>query len=425
MDRFAFIRDRPVLAIAISALSLLVIVTAITVTTPLRCGPAKALGLTRIASGCVTAGSVGIRPGHNPGPNGNPASPPSGNLASAPYDNSASGAFGNPASGAYPPVALPASGSYPPFYPPVSPGYPGVARPPLNCQLPVFAGGPGSGGFLAFPGGAFIADPTSNVTVPPTSPGATPTPQNGPGYQGFAGLSYDHQYSRWLPVPSNQVSPDGSRYAYTVPDGIYVVNVANNTQSELGAGHAWSLVGVQSDSVYAGDANAGGLWQLPISGSPRQITNTGYWRAASSAVAYGTPTSAVPSGVTNKTIRLDLKTGAITDWFTRDGTQASVLGVDGNNAILAVTYFNPSVTELWIASGPASASPIAGFTSTQWGSFGFNSYNLPVADSHGVWLAGNYAVQYGNQTTGVALYVPGSGLYWMSSIGGQLAGGCY
>jgi hypothetical protein len=276
----------------------------------------------------------------------------------------------------------------------VSPGYPGVARPPLNCQLPVFAGGPGSGGFLAFPGGAFIADPTSNVTVPPTSPGATPTPQNGPGYPGFAGLSYDHQYSRWLPVPTNQVSPDGSRYAYTVPDGIYVVNVANNTQSELGAGHAWSLVGVQSDSVYAGDANAGGLWQLPISGSPRQITKTGYWRAASSAVAYGTPTSAVPPGVTNSTI-------------------------------LAVTYFNPSVTELWVASGPTSASPIAGFTSTQYGSFGFSSYNLPVADSHGVWLAGNYAVQYGNQTTGVALYVPGAGLYWMSSIGGQLAGGCY
>ena len=26
---------------------------------------------------------------------------------------------------------------------------------------------------------------------------------------------------------------------------------------------------------------------------------------------------------------------------------------------------------------------------------------------------------------GVALYVPASGFYWMSSIGGQLAGGCY
>src|SRR2546421_205407 len=61
-SRIAFLRDRPILAIAISALSLLVIVSAITFTTPLRCGPAKALGLTRIASGCVTEGSVGIRP---------------------------------------------------------------------------------------------------------------------------------------------------------------------------------------------------------------------------------------------------------------------------------------------------------------------------------------------------------------------------
>jgi hypothetical protein len=49
---------------------------------------------------------------------------------------------------------------------------------------------------------------------------------------------------------------------------------------------------------------------------------------------------------------------------------------------------------------------------------------MPVADSHGVWFAGNYS-SYGRGETGVALYVPGSGFYWMSSIGGQLAGGCY
>lgn len=46
-----------------------------------------------------------------------------------------------------------------------------------------------------------------------------------------------------------------------------------------------------------------------------------------------------------------------------------------------------------------------------------------MADSHGVWIAGNYSA-YGTNASGVALYVEGKSLYWMSSIGGQLAGGC-
>src|SRR2546423_12269713 len=110
-SRIAFLRDRPILAIAISALSLLVIVSAITFTPPLRCGPARALGLTRIASGCVTVGSVGIRPRPTPGafpiPASGPIGNPNGNPASGPYNNPASGPFDNPASGALPPVGIP------------------------------------------------------------------------------------------------------------------------------------------------------------------------------------------------------------------------------------------------------------------------------------------------------------------------------
>ena len=438
MDRFRFIRNRPVLAVAISVVSMLVIVSAITFTTPLRCGPAKALGLKGIADGCVTVGSISIRPSSSrtPGPYPNPASAPYGNPASGPFNNPASGPFNNPASGpydnpasgAYPPVGYPASGSYPPFYPPVSPGFPGAARPPLDCRLPVYAGPPGSGGFIVFPGGAFIADPTSSVTVPTTTPTPTPVGGPGPGYgPGYGSLSYDHQYSRWVPVAANQVSPDGSRYAYATTDGIYVVNAANNAQAEVGGGHGWTIVAVLSDGVYAGDPNAGGLWVFPFSGTARQITKTGYWRAATAAAAYGTATSAVPQGATNSIIRLDLETGTTAEWFSRAGAQVGVAGFDGKgNPIINVDYLNGSGTEIWIATGPTSASPIAGFTNSQYGGAGgFTSYSTPVADSHGVWFAGNYQQPYGIQATGVALYVPGSGFYWMSSIGGQLAGGCY
>jgi hypothetical protein len=413
-----FARNRPVLAIAISVVSVLVIATAITVTTPLRCGPAKAFGLTGISSGCATVGAVGIRPSTSgtPGPYGNPAS--------GPYNYPASPPIGNPASCCPTLTGNPASGSYPPFYPPASAGFDTVSRPALDCRLPVFAGPPGSGGFIVFPGGSFIADPTSSVTVP--SPTPTPAPVGGPGPGGYGqALSYDHQFSRWLPVPAVQVSPDGSRYAYAPADGIYVVNVATGTQTEVGEGHAWIIIAVESDGVYASDPNAGGLSLFPFSGTARQITKTGYWRAATATAAYGTATSAVPQGATNSIIRLDLKTGSSSEFFSRPGAQVGVSGFDAKgNPIISAYYINGSGNEIWIATSPTSASPIAGVYNPPYGGTqGFTSYSTPIADSHGIWFAGSYS-SYGNNATGVALYVPGSGFYWMSSIGGQLAGGC-
>jgi hypothetical protein len=430
IGRVQFIfRNRPVLAVAVTALSLLIVASAITFTTPLRCGPAKALGLKNIASGCVTVGSVAINPSptYAPGKGDPNPFPPFGNPASNPYYNPASGPYGNPASGPNPPNANPASpgGPYPPFYAPASNATGGNTL-PLDCRLPVYAGPPGSGGFIVFPGGNFIPDQSSSVTVPATSPTPPPVGGPGPGYYGQGyGLSYDRQFSKWLPVQPSQVSPDGSRYAYTTgADGIYVVNVSGGTQVELGEGHNWTIVAVQSDGVYAGDPNAGGLWVFPFSGTPRQITKTGYWRVASKTAAYGTATSAVPQGASNSIQRLDLATGSASEWFTRPGTQSGVTGLDEKgNPIINVSYLNNSGTEIWIATGATSASPIAGFS--QYGG-GFNSWTTPVADSHGIWFAGNWNSGYGGgNATGIAAYVPGSGFYWMSSYGAQLAGGCY
>lgn len=422
MERLRSIRTRPLLAVSISVLSLAVIGGAALLTTPLRCGPGRALGL---SSGCVTVGGVAGKPS----PTRNPASGPYPTYsypASGPFPNPASGPDGNPASGPYPPTAYAASGSYPPFYPPATSASGGtLPTRSLDCRLPVYAGPPGSGGFVVFPGGSFIADPASSVAVPSPTPSAVP---NGPGYgPSTPGLSYDRAFSRWLPVPASWVSPDGSRYAFTGSDGVYVVNVANGTQTELGEGHAWYVVTVQSQGVYAANPNAAGLWLLPFSGTPRQITTAGYWQAATASAAYGTVTSAVPSGASNRIVRLDLKTGATTDWFARPGTISSVTGFDGKgNPILQVSYINGSGNEIWITTSPTNASPIAAVAFNPYNSGGFNANGTPIADSHGIWFPGNFNGAYGGPSaTGVALYVPGSGLYWMSSIGGQLAGGCY
>jgi len=296
----------------------------------------------------------------------------------------------------------------------------------IDCRLPVYAGPPGSGGFVVFPGSTFITDPGSAVALPSPSPGTSPPPQNGPGPgygQGY-GLSYNRAYKKWLPVPINWVSPDGHHYAY-ISDGIYGVNVADGTQTELRDGRNWNIVGVQNQGVYAGDQSVGGLWLFPFSGTARQITTGGYWQAATSGAAYGTSTSAVPQGVSNVILRLDLGTGRSTEWFARPDTQSSVSGFDQHgNAILSVRFLNNTGTEIWIVTGANSGAPIAGFV-TLYTNYGFNSYSAPVADSHGVWFAGNYSTPYSNTTaTGLALYVPGAGFYWMSGINGQLAGGC-
>ena len=346
------------------------------------------------------------------------------NPASGPYAYPASGPYANPASGPYPPQAYPASASYPPFYPPASSGPVGATL-PIDCRLPVTAGPPGSGGFIAFPGGTFIADPASSVALPTPSPGeATPPPGPGPGYGYAQGLSYDRPLSRWVPVPANQVSPDGSHYAYTSPSGLYIVQVSTGTQVEVGEGHPWLVVSVQNDGVYAGDANAGGLWFFSTLGTSRQVSSSGYWQAGTSTAAFGTPTSAVPQGATNVIVRLDLKTGKVANWFTREGTQSQVAGFDlKGDLIVYVRYLNVSAMEVWVVTGPTSAAPITGVDFGYY-SQGFNPTGNPIADSHGVWFAGTWSQGYGSNQNGVALYVAGSGFYWMSSLGGQLAGAC-
>jgi hypothetical protein len=420
-------RTRPVLAAVVTAVSLVLLGTVVVAATPLRCGPAGAFGFKNVY-GCpatmVAANANTISRLPTPQPYGSPSA--SGFPPAGPASGPASGyPYGNPASGAIPPQGNGASpsGPYPPFYAPTSNGSP-VSPLAIDCRLPVFAGPPGSGGFIVFPGSSFIADPASGVALPTPSPGATALPQGGPGYGQGGGLTYDRTAKKWVPVPTNWVSPDGNHYAY-VSDGLYAVNVADGTQTELREGRTWNIVGVQNAGVYAGDQTIGGLWLFPYSGAARQITPSGYWQGASATAAYGTSTSAVPQGASNSILKLDLSTGKSTEWFSKPDMQVSLMGFDQDgNPIVNVRFLNNSGTEIWIVTGANKGTAIAGFLSS-YISLGFNSYNAPVADSHGVWFSGNYSSPYtGVNASGLALYVPGSGFYWMSGIQGQLAGGC-
>jgi hypothetical protein len=222
-----------------------------------------------------------------------------------------------------------------------------------------------------------------------------------------------------LPVPWLWVTPDGSRYAYTSPNSIYVQNVADNTQVELGDGKLWSIVSAQPEGVYAVNPNIAGLWLLPYAGAARQITTSGYWQVEAAGAAYGTETSAVPQGVANTIIRLDVKTGASVAWFTRAGESSSVVGFDGQGKPIIFTYpFNAGGPEVWIANSPTNQVAITGPT------VGIFANGTPIADNHGVWFSATVQDFSNGSSNGQVLYVPGSGVYLMAKIGGNLAGGC-
>jgi hypothetical protein len=113
-----------------------------------------------------------------------------------------------------------------------------------------------------------------------------------------------------------------------------------------------------------------------------------------------------------------VSTGASTAWFTRSGASSYVAGFDRNGSpIIFASPFAGQGPEVWIVSSASSALPIIG------ASQGVSVNGTPIADSHGVWFSAGIQDFSGNRNVQV-LYVAGSGVYGMSSIGAQLAGGC-
>lgn len=399
-----------VAAVVVTSLTIVLVAGVILATTSLGCGPANRVGL-KLARCTDTSGKAAAlyspTPVFFPTPSAKGGYPP----VATPVT------FYPPATNPttyYPPVNNPTT-FYPPNIPPGSSGtspqdpfYPlmtgATSAGSLSCTLPIYAGPPGSGGFISFPGGNFTADPRSAVAAP------SPGPQQGYGYgYGPSGMSYDRSHSRWLPVAPQLVAPDGNHYAYASNDGIYVVDAANGTQVELGQGHPWQLLRVLNDRVYATVPGTPGFWVVPFTGAPSEVTTSGYWQAATANAAYGTATSAVPAGTTQKLLKLNTATGKVSDWFSTPGATVSVLGFDlAGDPVIQAGYVN--TWELWL-SGRVIANSYEQFF----------VQGAMFADSHGLWFPIYYQ---GGNVQGIALYVPGSGLYMVSQLGAQVAGVC-
>lgn len=232
-----------------------------------------------------------------------------------------------------------------------------------SCKLPVSGTQPGSGGYIQMPGGAFTADPASNVAF-----------QGQPDASGLRrGYTYDPVHGRWLPVPRDWVMPDYSSYVYVGTEYPHVSNqpALHRVVPATGSDTLWvngdQLYGfpiaLRPEGVYGApgpeiiklvdpegavstvDQGHYGLFSV--------ITPTAIWATASAGFA---SLSTVQ--------RIDPQTQVATDWFKATGATAVPIGVDGfGSPIIAVGTQLPSgriaATQVWIAPSPMTGAATA------------------------------------------------------------------
>jgi hypothetical protein len=288
----------------------------------------------------------------------------------------------------------------------------------LSCRLPVVT--PTQAGWLTFPQGSFQADPRATVQLP--------------GYSSppFFWKSYDKAYERWLPVPRDDISPDGQHYAYADPPGtgggVHVVDLATGANHLFRpAAGDWAVLDYEVEGVYLASQSSGpalpsGLWLLDPTGRQpfRQIDNTQSWQYISGGAAWGTqdPLSGHGPGPGSRLVRLDLQTGVITSWYKRSDIEFVVTGADGlGHPLLETIKGYPNQLLLVTAQNAANPLPVAQGSALP----SLSNYIHPVNDAaHGLWL--------GDTGGMVSLYTPSSEIEQVGRVGSGdvlVAGGCH
>jgi hypothetical protein len=294
------------------------------------------------------------------------------------------------------------------------------------------------GGFLDMASGSFTADPQS-VMVFDNGAGLNRTPGQ-PYLYGTSGDSvwapsaYDQAQHRWLPVPPQWVSPDGSTYAYSVQgQGVHLVNVASALDrvvpgtTGLSAQVHYSVVGYTTNGVYltqwgpTGGPGIG-LWRLdPVSNaiSEASTDTPGIGVFVGETALESPPTIGYPDAWWNGDpldphVYHQYLTGAAGQhgetWFQRPGFRMKVIGVDTAGRAIVVAQ-SASQVEVWLLATPNSATQLYAIANT-------GSSDLPfktaVANTGGWWIGSQSGVYFATAT----------GLIRASTTPAVVVGGC-
>ena len=285
------------------------------------------------------------------------------------------------------------------------------------CRLPISDGTPGSGGFITFPGGQFTPDPNTDVSVPGPAAGGRKT----------FGLTYDKRYQKWLPVPYDWVSPDGSKYVYPTGTALAVVNASTGklmTTLTKGEWAYWWPVDVESNGVWAwkvydstvpapesGGPGALWLWTFSGGGSTAPLTTTygSFQYAVRGSIGYDYGSWVKPGDPAGSSLgRSNYSNGQGTIILRADLDHQYVwIGVASDTVFVELTGGNIVA----IKGDDRTQTPVdlrGDLPLT-----GVGQYSV-LGDSHGIWIAGKQ---------GLYLMTP-IGVFKASDHTGVLAGGC-
>jgi hypothetical protein len=282
--------------------------------------------------------------------------------------------------------------------------------------------------FILVPGSQLYHSVDAPVLVGPEGPGNSFT------------ASYDGPLTRWLPVPSGQVSPDGSRYFYIGPHNapggdrfpvdyvVHVVDVKTGHERTVSL-HSESVLGPAYHPIYFADvgiyvAESGyestgplGLWLLDLTtGKLVKVfdgATVGAMGAGAAWLAHGNwedPQAVISSydgSVTpNEVQRRDVSTELTASWFYRPGKFISVLGLDfDHHPIVGVYRAGARHEDVWLVPEAQGGVRVGAFTSLSGVS----------ADRHGIWLGSE---------TGISFYGRTGGLMRVTNVAGTPAGSC-
>lgn len=288
----------------------------------------------------------------------------------------------------------------------------------LNCQLAVYQVGRQKTGFIHFPSGNFVEDPTGAMVAvpPPTDRSAIALRRTveKPELQGPGGPFYSWSAARWLPVEREAVSPDGLRYAYAEPywttasypsgSRVHVVDVDTGLDRVTYDVAPYTVINFASEGIYVQQwsptGHPVGLELLnPAGGQAKQVfqSDTLTWTIVEGGSAWGKDVDS--SSLT----RLDLKTGSVQVWLhSPDGHPITIVAVDSSGAPFVVHLLNSPAQELFLVSESDMPRVIVA---------DFKPGDIRVAhDSHGIWFGGP-------ELNTVSIYTPQSGMTKMATIG--------
>ncbi len=217
-----------------------------------------------------------------------------------------------------------------------------------RCKLPLFSITPSSskGEFLSLPDGQITVDPNGGFETS----GVVSRSQAQPVLTGTLPAVYDRAVARWVPGGTGALSPDGLRYVYTDytrrPNGgftLHVVDIASGRDRTLNLPtNAWSALALAQRTLFT-DSSV-----MAVSGQTAWI---GTFNQSDPL-----PQPPGEGGGYNEVQGRDLKTGAITTWLYRSGTNLGAVQAAG--APILMSGYDASGRYLWAVGTPGKADVI-------------------------------------------------------------------